>query len=83
MTDAERPSFIKPEEESALMGYPAPGNKAQRARLEEESERDKGIEVRSLVAAGKLKLTDVHDMLVGEIRKREERHQDPAGLRKR
>lgn len=82
MADAERPSFIKPEEESPLVDYPAPGNNAQRARLEEESERDKGIEVRSLVAAGKLRLTDVHDMLVDEIRRREERHQDPTGLKR-
>jgi len=82
MADAERPSFIKPEEESPLVGYPAPGNNGQRARLEEESERDKGIEVRSLVAAGKLRLTDVHDMLVDEIRRREERHQDPTDLKR-
>ncbi len=82
MGDKERPKFIKPEEPPTLIGYPQPGNAAQRARLEEQSERDKQAALEGLIKAGRLKLRDVHDMLVDGINKRNQRHDDPSGLKR-
>ena len=82
MGDKERPAFIKPEEQPALIGYPRPGNKAQKARLEEQSEIDKQRALEELVRAGRLRLGDVHDMMVEGVNQRNNRHQDPSGLDK-
>ena len=82
MGDKERPTFIKPEEQSALIGYPTPGNKARKAKLEEQSERDKQTALEDLVRAGRLRFGDVHDMLVDGVNQRNSRHQNPSGLDK-
>jgi hypothetical protein len=67
---SERPKFIKPEEQSTLMGYPTPGNSAVKTRLEREYERVREATVRELVDAGRLKIIDLHGILIDDIRRK-------------
>lgn len=86
MADTERPKFLKPDEE-VLIGHPAPGDSAQRDRLDREYQNAVSVGMRGeapgevseslidhLVRRGRLKIGDLHDMLNRDVQRRNARH---------
>lgn len=79
MADTERPNFIKPEDSSStLVGYPRPGGPD--AALDDRVQKAQIDGINNLIENGRLRLEDVRDMLLNQVRRRNKRHEDPTGL---